>query len=316
MTACVWGFAFVAQAESDLGVLWFNGIRFVIGSLSLVPVALVFERGRPDRAGLRALLRWSVPAGLMLFAASTLQMWGIALGKSSGKAGFITGFYMVLVPVYAALFLRRKLTFRSMAGAVVALAGLFMVSFSNGIEPPEPGDLLVLAGAFVWPIHILILDRVPESVKPLTFCSVQFATVGAVSLILAPLLESGIAVNAGTLRANLWPILYCGIVSSGIGYTGQAVGQRGCEPGLASIIMCAESVFAAIGGMLFMHENLGWIGYAGCALILAGIVIVQIGPRGPKRGSPDAETPPAADAPPAAETPSERTDARPYQDGE
>ncbi len=277
LTACIWGFAFVAQAKSDLGVLWFNGIRFIIGSASLLPVILIFERGRPDRAYLKKLFAWAVPAGLALFAASTVQMWGISLSKSSGKAGFITGFYMVLVPLYSAVLFGKKLRFRSMAGAVVALAGLFMVSFSNGLERFVAGDLIVLAATLFWPVHILILDRVPSDVKPFGFSAVQFAVVGIICLALAPLLESGTEVNAATLGENLWPILYCGVLSSGVAYTGQAVGQRGCEPGLASIIMCTESVFAALGGALFMREDLGWIGYAGCALILAGILIVQTG---------------------------------------
>ena len=278
ITACIWGFAFVAQAESDLGVLWFTGIRFLIGSASLLPAVLIFERGRPDRAYFKRLFAWAVPAGLALCAASAVQMWGIALSKSSGKAGFITGFYMVLVPLYSAVAFRKKPSVRSFAGALVALVGLFMVSFSHGVEKFAAGDLIVLAAAFIWPVQILILDRVPSDVKPLGFCAVQFAVVGVVCTALAPLLESGVEISARTLGDNLWPVLYCGILSSGVAYTGQAIGQRGCEPGLASIIMCTESVFAALGGVLIRHEDLGWIGYAGCAVILAGMLIVQIRP--------------------------------------
>ena len=279
VTACIWGFAFVAQVESDLGVLWFNGIRFIIGALSVVPVFLILEREKVSREKLTAIIRWGAVAGCVLFSASSLQMLGIAMTKSSGKSGFITGIYMVLVPLAAAMIGRKKLTVQSVAGAVVALVGLFFVCFSNGIEAFQKGDLFVLAGTLFWTIHILLLDSVPDTVSPIKFSSVQFMTVGIISLILAPVFERNIVIDGATLKANLVPILFCGIMSSGVAYTGQAIGQRGCEAGLASIIMSLESVFAAVGGVLFIHENLGWKGYLGCGLIFAGIVIVQLYPK-------------------------------------
>ena len=279
MTALIWGFGFVWQVKCTMNSVWFTGLRFIIGGTSLIPVILLFEKGKPDRRTWIRTIKWGVLAGFVLCMASALQMIGISMNHSSGKSGFITGIYMVLVPFAGAIIFRRRLKWNAIAGAFAALAGLFLISFSNGLEKLDMGDLVVLAGAVFWTFHILTLDSVPQDIPAIRLSMVQFYTTGVLASVWG-LCAAGItAIAPDILAENFMSLFFCGVLSSGVAFTGQVIGQRGCEAGLASIIMCTESVFAAIGGALLLNEHLGWKGYLGCALVFAGIIIVQLKPK-------------------------------------
>lgn len=276
LTAIIWGFGFVWQVKTTLRPFWFTGIRFIIGGSSLIPVIFLFERRRLSREEWKKTIRWGALAGVVLCTASCLQMVGISMNNSSGKSGFITGIYMVLVPIFAAIIFKRRLTAKAVIGALAALVGLFFISFSNGIEALDVGDIVVFIGSFFWAFHILTLDSVPEDVPAVRMSMVQFYVTGILSSLVGLISEGAAEVSPDKLLANWLPLVFCGVLSSGVAFTCQVIGQRGCEAGLASIIMCTESVFAAIGGALLLDEKLGWKGYLGCVLIFAGIMIVQI----------------------------------------
>ena len=276
LTAMIWGFAFVAQVDgvNYVGAMTMNGTRFAVGVISLLPVVLIFERGRVDRAERRRTVLASILAGGVLFSASTLQQIGIAYTKSAGVAGFITGLYIVLVPVACFLLFRAKTRGRVWLGAALAFVGLFLLcvkvgeGFSFGI-----GELLLLLGALFWTAHIIVIDRVAKNVRPLHFAWGQFLVCAALGVAAMFAFEEP-SWN-GIFEAK-WAILYCGVLSVGVAYTLQVVAQRKADPTFATIVMSTESVFSAIGGVIFGIDRISWIGYLGCALIFLGIMVSQM----------------------------------------
>ena len=278
LTAAIWGLSFTAQVDagkSGLGCFWFNGTRFFIGGCSLLPVVLLVGRRNRQRecADLRTRTAiWpGIVAGGLLFMASSLQQLGINLSQSAGKAGFITGLYMVLVPLFSFLLFRKRVGLQIVVGAILAVVGLYWLGVTPG-EPILPGDLLVLAGSFFWAAHILWIDRMIGACEPLRFSMVQFFTCGLLALGCAVLVEE---VTPDLLWAARWSILYAGVLSSGVAYTLQILGQRGCDPTVASMILSLESVFGAVGGWL-IGERLSARAWVGCALMMAGIFLSQI----------------------------------------
>lgn len=276
LTAMIWGFAFVAQVDgvNYIGAMTMNGTRFAVGVVSLLPVVLIFERGRTDAAERKRTALASLLAGFVLFCASTLQQIGIAYTKSAGVAGFITGLYIVLVPVASFLLFRAKTRGRVWLGAALAFVGLFLLcvkageGFSFGI-----GELLLLLGAFFWTAHIIVIDRMAKDVRPLHFAWGQFLVCAVLGM--AAMVSFEEPAWSGILEAK-WAILYCGVLSVGVAYTLQVIAQRRADPTFATIVMSTESVFSAIGGVIFGIDRISWIGYVGCALIFAGIMISQL----------------------------------------
>ncbi len=278
--AIIWGFAFVAQVAVDnkvIGNFTFNGIRFLIGSLSLIPVILLFEREKPDKEKLKKTLTASLFAGTALFVASALQQQGISMNHNAGKSGFITCLYTVLVPIFGWIIWRNKTGFKTWLAALLAVAGLFLLSAGEGFDTVEAGDVVVLIGAFFWTIHILVVDKNVSGINPITFSSMQFAVCGLLNILFALFTEnitwSGIVLTA-------FPILYTGLMSTGVAYTCQVVGQKDADPNYAAIILSTECVFSAVGGALFLNETFTMRGYIGCILIFAGIIISQLKKKG------------------------------------
>lgn len=276
LTAIIWGFAFVAQAEgvTHIGSFTLNGLRYPLGTLSLLPVVLIFERGRSDKSQRIKTLRASVLAGTVLFIASTLQQLGIEQTGSAGIAGFITGLYTVFTPIACFLFFRKRTGINVWIGAFCAVAGLFLLCFKPGEGLRFGlGEALLLAGSFFWTAHIIIVDRLGKELRSLHFACGQFSVCSVLSVISMFIFEkpewSGIA-DAGI------SILYCGILSVGVAYTLQIVAQKKADPTFAAIVLSTESVFSAVGGVLFGIDSISALGYTGCALIFAGIVISQI----------------------------------------
>ena len=246
VAALICGTAFVAQRKGMeyAGPLAFNGVRTLIGSLVLLPVALIF---RPAKAAnLHKTLLAGLLCGLCLFMATNLQQIGLT-STEAGKAGFITTFYIILVPVLG-LFLRKKTGAVTWLAVAVALGGLFFLCVKPGEVRIAPGDLLVLGCAF--------LD-------------------GILSLAAAFLFEKP---DFPALFRGWIPLLYTGILSCGVAYTLQILGQKNLHPTVASLLMSLESAFAVLGGWLILHERLTRRELLGCALMLAAVLLVQLAP--------------------------------------
>ncbi|AYV35625.1 DMT family transporter [Aeromonas veronii] len=274
MAATIWGMGFVAQrlGMDHMGPYTFNGLRFLLGALSLLPLLWWLKSRQPVAVAgdHRQLLNGGVLAGLVLFCAASLQQVGL-LYTTAAKAGFITGLYIILVPVLG-LLLRHKSGLNTWIGAVIALAGLYVLSVTDEFTIGF-GDLLQVVGALFWAVHLLLVDHYSNRVAPIKLAGVQFVVCGLLSLATAFVIETPTVSGA---VAGWQALLYAGLVSVGVGYTLQVVGQRGAHPAHAAIILSLETVFAAVGGVLLLGETLDERAIAGCALMLAGMLISQI----------------------------------------
>ncbi len=280
LTALIWGTAFVAQSVGMdyLGPCAFTAVRNFIGCVALLPVIALASRLRsgaqPEEAapapGKKALFGWGAACGLLLGGATLLQQAGMQTA-SAGKAGFLTALYIVIVPVLG-IFLGRRPGLKVWIGVVLALVGAYLLSVKGGAGIAS-GDLLVIASAVVFSLHILVIDSVPAGVDGVRLSCVQFLVAGVFALVLALFLESF------TWRDILsaWvPLLYTGVVSSGVGYTLQILGQRTVNPTVASLILSLESVFAALAGWAILGQALSLRELFGCALVFVAVILAQL----------------------------------------
>lgn len=284
VTAVVWGFAFVAQTAGSeyVGTFLFNGIRFLLGASSLIPVIALFEKDANDPGMKKTTLVAGLVCGVVMFSASTLQQYGVELytkagyPDGSGRAGFLTALYMVIVPLIG-LFMKKRPGVFTWGGIVLATLGLFFISVSGSFTI-SPEDLVVILCAVLFAVHIVVIDRFGDAMYSLRFSMIQFIVCGLLSFA-----GWGITLAAGAvpetfadLRAALLPILYGGFMSVGVAYTCQVLGQKHAEPAFASIILSTESMFSAIGGALILGERMTARGYIGCGLIFAGVLLTQV----------------------------------------
>ncbi|MFC1813723.1 DMT family transporter [Thermodesulfobacteriota bacterium] len=278
LTATIWGFAFVAQRAGMeyVGPFLFNGVRFALGSLVLVPFILRnrkkqhhTEENSKDPS-IRALTLGGGFAGLFLYIGASLQQVGLVY-TTAGNAGFITGLYVVIVPILGLLWKQRP-TFGTWIGAVLAAIGLYFLSITGKFNISF-GDLLELIGAFFWAAHVLILGWLSPRINSLKLAFTQFATCSILSLITAVIFEM-ISLQ-GIFQAAI-PILYGGALSVGVAYTLQVVAQQYAHPAHAAILLSLEAVFAALGGWLFLDETFTSRGIFGCALMLSGMLLSQL----------------------------------------
>jgi drug/metabolite transporter (DMT)-like permease len=270
LTAAIWGFAFVAQRAGmqHIGPFLFNGIRFVLGTLSLLPLLLLRARNGSGRAH-AAILPYGLFAGVLLFLASSFQQVGIVT-TTAGKAGFITGLYVVIVPLSGLLWGQRAGANR-WVGVVLAASGLYLLSVTGRLTM-ERGDGLVLVSAALWAAQIQVVGWVSPRTDPIGLAVIQFATCAVLSLLVAFVAEP---LDLGAVRAATIPLLYGGVGSVGIAFTLQIVAQRKAHPAHAAVIMSLEAVFAALGGWLILGETQSPRGLAGCGLMLAGMIVSQ-----------------------------------------
>ncbi len=276
LIAMIWGFAFVAQVDGVryVGPFTLNGARFCLGTLSLIPVALIVERGRVGKEERKRTLLSSLLAGVVLFLASTFQQIGIEKTGSAGVAGFITGLYMLLVPVACLIFFKKKTGINVWIGAVLGLVGLSLLCVKKGEGLSfGMGEFYLLIGAFLWTAHVIIIDRFAANVRPLHFSLGQFSVCSVLGLITMFVFEE-------PTLSGLWDariaVFYCGVLSVGVAYTLQVVAQRRADPTFASIVLSTESVFSAIGGAIFGVDNISPVGYIGCAVMFLGIIVSQL----------------------------------------
>ena len=300
LTAGIWGFGFVAQSSGMdyVGPFTYNAIRFALGSLSLLP--LIFFRGgaSPSGTSRKKQFALTLAAGSVLFVAVALQQIGIMF-TTVGNAGFITGFYVVLTPVFG-IFLGKKTRLPTWAGMIFALAGLYLIFMPEDISSINPGDLITVISAVFWACHILLIDHLVRRVNPLTLSAAQFGYCALYALAAALVLEpfagewaarlvpqlpprqwvtfAELAASprlAEILRGAAIPILYGGFASVGIAYTLQVVAQKDAPPAHATIILCLEGCFAAFGGILLRGEKPGPHTLLGFGFMLAAMLITQ-----------------------------------------
>jgi drug/metabolite transporter (DMT)-like permease len=276
LAAVIWGFAFVAQrvGMEHVGPFTYNGVRFVLGALSLLPLLWLGRRSATPvgPSGWRPILGGGLLAGLILFVGASLQQVGI-VHTTAGKAGFITGLYVVIVPALGLLWGHRT-PWSTWIGAALAVAGLYLLTVTDGLTLAE-GDGLVLIGAFFWAAHVLVIGWLSgRRIEPVLLACLQFVVCAMLSLAVAVVSES-------IALAGLWggalPILYGGLLSVGVAYTLQVVAQRDAPPAHAAILLSLETVFAALGGWLLLDEILSGRGLIGCALMFAGMLLSQLG---------------------------------------
>ncbi len=287
LTALIWGFAFVAQrvGMSHIGPMLFNGIRFALGALSLLPLYLINRKKRRVKTGggvqnARAsrtdLVKIALLAGLVLFAGASLQQIGIVY-TSAGNAGFITGLYIIIVPISGSLW-RQRTPRPAWIGASLALAGLYFLSVKDGFSIGT-GDLLVLLSAFFWAFHVHLIAHAAPRHSSITLSIIQYSMVAILSLLTALLTEP---IDFSRLPGAVPAILYGGIMSVGVAYTLQVVGQRRAHPTHAAVILSLEGAFAALGGWLLIGETLSSRELIGALLMLCGMLLSQIPERQPR----------------------------------
>ena len=273
LTALIWGSAFVAQQQGldYAGPLTFNGTRSIIGSLVLIPVAAIFRPKEPTNK--KHTILGGILCGVVLFAATNLQQAGLAYTEV-GKAGFITTFYIVLVPVLG-LFLGRRTGVVTWAAVILALGGLYCLCMTPGAFTLQKGDVMELACALFYAIQILIVDRCVSDADGVLLSCIQFAVIGVLSLIAAFIFEEP---NFRQLWQGWVPLLYAGVLSSGVAYTLQIVGQKNLHPTVASLLMSLESAFAVLAGWVVLRQALSGRELIGCGLMLCAVVLVQLAP--------------------------------------
>ena len=274
LTAVIWGVSFVSQrvGMEYIKPNTFNGIRTILGALILVPFVLFRDKtGKSRPCDTKKLVIGGVVCGALLCAAGTLQTWGMVY-TTSGKSGFITAMYMVFVPIIG-LFAGKKIRAVTVLGVALAVAGTYMLSIGGTDFVINKGDVITLACAFIFSFHIMTIDRLSREVDCVKLACLQFFVCGTINIILMFLFEHP---DWELVRSCAVPIVYSGVMSCGVAYTLQIVGQQYAEPTAASIILSLESVFAALAGWAVLHEMLTLGELFGCALMFAAIIIVQL----------------------------------------
>jgi drug/metabolite transporter (DMT)-like permease len=278
LTSAIWGFAFVAQrvGMDYVGPFLFNGVRFALGSLVLLPLILkngIHGNASADnipRTNTKTLVFGGGLLGITVFAAASLQQVGLVY-TTAGNAGFITGLYVVIVPILG-LFWGQHPNAGTWIGAFLAAIGLYFLSVTRDLTISY-GDLLELIGAFLWAVQILIVGWLSPKTDSLKLAFIEFLACSFLSLITAFIKEE--ILLRGLIQATI-PILYGGVLSVGVAYTLQVVAQKNAHPAHAAIIFSMESVFAAFGGWLLLDETITSRGLAGCTLMLSGMLISQL----------------------------------------
>jgi len=277
LTALIWGTGFVAQTAGmdHIGPYLFSGLRFALGSLCLIPLILRNAKTArvPEPLLNRGMLRAGIIMGLALALGINLQQVGL-LFTSVTNSGFITGLYVIVVPLLG-LLLGHKTGLGTWLGCLLAVVGMCLLSIGDNFHVAS-GDWLQLIGAFVWGGHVVLVSLFASRHDPIRLAFLQFATCSVVSLLLAVLFEP-IALNA---IIDAGPaLLYGGIVAVGVGYTLQVVAKKHAIASHAAIILSLEAVFAAIAGAWILGEALQLRGYIGCGLMLAGMLLAQLWPK-------------------------------------
>ena len=288
LTALIWGIAFVAQREGGdaVGPYTFNCIRSLIGAVVLLPVIKLLGRRAAKQdtqtaADNKQLWLGGISCGVILFVSSTFQQLGMYYGTTAGKAGFLTACYILIVPLLG-LFLKKKCGWNIWVSVFVAVIGLYFLCLKDGFTV-QLSDGLVLLCAFVFSIHILVIDYFSPRVDGVRMSCIQFLVCGILGIFPSicidmqhSMVQAELVLSAlGTWDAWI-PILYAGIFSCGVAYTLQIVGQDGVNPTVASLLLSLESVFSVLAGMVILHETMSSREILGCVLVFAAVLFAQL----------------------------------------
>lgn len=287
LTAIIWGTAFVAQSVGMdyVGPFTFNFVRRVIGGAVLIPCVFLLDRFRGlDGAGSEKIYTWhqkelfagGICCGVALFIASNLQQFGIQY-TTVGKAGFITALYIVIVPVIG-VFTKKTTGYKIWLSVLLAVAGLYLLCITEGFSVGT-GDFLVFLCALCFSVHILIIDYFSPKVDGVRMSCIQFFVCGLLSGIAMVFTEQ---FEFHAVLTAWMPLLYAGVMSCGVAYTLQIVGQKGMDPTVASLILSLESVVSVLSGWLLLNQKLSLRELAGCVLMFVAIILAQI-PKKPKK---------------------------------
>lgn len=278
LAAMIWGSAFVAQqlGTGNLGTISFTGARFLVGGMIVLPFAVVqFRRVHTiERKFVQA--DWFILAitGSVLFTAAALQQYGI-LHTTVTNAGFLTALYVPMVPIIGLLFLRRRVHWSVWPASIGCFVGTYIMSGAERIDL-QIGDFWVISSTLFWATHVLLVGWIASRTRaPLVVATLQFFVCGLLGLVMGGIIEQPVSAD---FASALWGIGYVGIFSVGMAFTLQVVGQRYTQAADAAIILSSETVFAAFAGYLFLGERLTLIQLSGAALILCGIVAVELLP--------------------------------------
>ena len=276
LAAFIWGVAFVAQSVGMdyMGPFSFNGARFLMGSMVLLPLVIFRRKKNKEKniaaADLKITLKGGVCCGLALGSAALLQQFGI-MYTTVGKAGCITTLYIIIVPVLG-IFLGKKIPGKVWTGAAVAAFGMYLLCMSERVALGK-GDTLVFLCAIIFSIHILVIDYFSPKADGVELSCIQFLTAGMISSILAFIFEKP---ELSQFVDGIIPLAYAGIMSSGVAYTLQVVGQKDMDPTVASLILSLESVVSMLAGWVILGQSLNGRELAGCGLVFGAVILVQL----------------------------------------
>ena len=277
LTSVIWGASFVSQrvGMEKIPPATFNGIRLLIGALVLLPVIIISDRmkykngaEKPSKEEKKILLKGGIICGIFLCIATTVQTWGL-MYTTSGKSGFITAMYIIFVP-FIGLLLKRSFPKIAFLSAFIALVGMYLLcGFNDGFDF-NIGDFLTLICAVVFSLHIIAIDIFSPKADGIKLSALQFFFAGIIDFVIIVLFDKP---DIGLIIDCTLPILYSGVMSCGVAYTLQIIGQKYTDPASASILMSLESVFAVLSGMLILGEAMNGIEILGCMLMFAAIII-------------------------------------------
>ena len=279
ITAFIWGSAFVAQRTGmeHIGPFTFSAVRFLIASLTLLPVIFVFSPKQNSSVSKtpgesKSLLKGGIICGVILFVGAMLQQIGLQY-TTAGKTGFITALYVVLVPIMGSLFFHKKVSKLIWFCAFLAALGLYFLCIPAHGFSIAKGDTFVFICAFAFAIHILVIDYFSPKVDGIKMSAIQFLTAGIFSTFFMFLLENP---DIKSILASAIPILYAAVLSAGIGFTLQIIAQKDTDPTVASLILCLESVFAVLAGAIILSETMSLREIIGCVIMFVAITLAQM----------------------------------------
>ena len=268
-TAAIWGFAFVAQSigMESLGPHSFNAVRFLLATLSLLPLLFIFKPEPPKSN--RKLWVGGLAAGSCLFLGFTCQQIGLQY-TTAGNAGFITSMYIVFVPILG-MMLGHKTEKYTWVGVGLAMMGLYSLTVGPNLSINK-GDAIALLGTFFWTGHVLLIGYLSRYVSALPLSIVQFSVATILATLTAFALETP---TFEGIKMAWWPLVYAGVASSAIAFTLQTLGQKNVSPSISALILSSEAVFAVLGGWIFMEEILSTRALIGCSFIMTGMIVSQ-----------------------------------------
>lgn len=279
LTATIWGVAFVAQSVGMeyIGPFTFNAIRCVLGGLVLIPVILVLKKKKEtgaenqEKEDKKTLWAGGIACGVILCIASNLQQFGI-MEASVGKSGFFTALYIVMIPVIG-IFIGKRPGIKLWFCVALAVVGMYLLCMKDGSFTIERADIMLLLCALAFSFHILVVDYFSPKVEGVKMSCIQFFVCGVLSAVGMLFTETP---DISNIQAAWLPLLYAGLLSCGVGYTLQIVGQKGINPVIASLIMSLESVISALAGWVILGQVLSPKEILGCVLMFVAIIITQI----------------------------------------